>query len=107
MWSFTANAGDNIVLRLGSSGFQNNLNLYGPNGALLKTAGGNSADWILAYTATNSGTFTALVSSYYQGNSGTYSLHLAQFPEPFIVPAGAEGGLMTNGGSFSGTLTLV
>ena len=106
MWSFNANAGDNIVLRLGSSGFQGNLNLYGPNGALLKTAGGNSADWILAYTATNSGTFTALVSSYYQGNSGTYSLHLAQFPEPFIVPAGAEGGLMTNGGSFSGTLTL-
>ena len=51
-------------MRLGSSGFEGNLNLYGPNGALLKTAGGNSTDWALAYTATNSGTFTVLVGSY-------------------------------------------
>jgi len=106
MWSFTANAGDNIVLRLGSSGFQGNLRLYGPNGALLETAGGNLPDWELAYTATNSGTFTALVSSYYLGNSGTYVLHLAQFPEAFTVPAGDEGGPMTNGGDYSGTLSL-
>jgi hypothetical protein len=105
-WSFTANAGDNIVLRLGSSGFQGNLRLYGPNGALLKTAGGNSPDWELAYTATNSGTFTALVSSYYQDNTGTYVLYLAQFPEAFTVPSGDEGGPMTNGGNYSGTITL-
>jgi hypothetical protein len=63
-YTFIANAGDNVVLRLGSSGFEGNLNLYGPNGALLKTAGGNSTDWALAYTATNSGTFTVLVGSY-------------------------------------------
>jgi trimeric autotransporter adhesin len=106
IWSFTANAGDNIVLRLGSSGFSGNLNLYGPNGAFLKTAGGNSTDWELDYTATNSGTFTVLVSSYYQGNTGTYVLHLAQFPVAFIVPGGDEGGPMTNGGNHSGTLSL-
>ena len=106
LWSFTANAGDNIVLRLGSSGFQGNLDLYGPDGTLLKSAGGNAADWELAYTATKSGTFTALVSSFYAGGTGTYVLHLAQFPEPFIVPAGDEGGPMTNGGTYSGTLTL-
>ena len=106
IWSFTANAGDNIVLRLGSSGFQGNLNLYGPNGALLKTSGGNSTDWELAYTATNSGTFTVLVSSYYTEGIGTYVLHLAQIPEAFIVPAGDEGGPMTNGGNHNGTLSL-
>ena len=106
MWSFTANAGDNIVLRLGSSGFEGNLNLYGPNGALLKTAGGNSTDWELAYAATNSGTFTVLVGSYYPGGVGTYALHLAQFPEAFIVPSGEEGGPMATGGNYSGTLTL-
>jgi trimeric autotransporter adhesin len=106
MWSFTANAGDNIVLRLGSTGFEGNLNLYGPNGALLKTAGGNSTDWELAYTATNSGTFTVLVGSYYPGGVGTYALHLAQFPEAFIVPASEEGGPLTNGGNFGGALTL-
>jgi hypothetical protein len=106
LWSFTANAGDNIVLRLGSSGFEGNLELYGPNGALLKTAAGNSFDWSLAYTTTNSGTFTALVSSFYQEGIGTYVLHLAQFPEAFIVPAGDEGGPMATGGNYSGTISL-
>ena len=105
-YTFTANAGDNVVLRLGSTGFSGRLNLKGPTGALVKSAGGNDPDWVLAYTATNSGIFTVLVSSFYQGYSGTYELHLAQFPEPFIVPAGEEGGPMTNGGNFSGTLTL-
>jgi len=106
MWSFTANAGDNIALRLGSTGFQGNLNLYGPDGALLMTAGGNSTDWRMAYTATRNGTYTVLVSSYYAGGAGTYVLHLAQFPEPFTVPSGDEGGAMTNGGNYGGTLTL-
>src|ERR1019366_6711064 len=87
MWSLTANAGDNILLRLGTVGFVGDLNLYGPNGALLKTAA-SGTDAELDYTATNSGTFTALVSSYYSGTTGTYVLHLAQFPEAFIVPAG-------------------
>ncbi len=47
---------------------------------------------LIAYTATNSGTFTVLVSSWLPGGTGTYVLHLAQIPEPFIVPAGDEGG---------------
>jgi hypothetical protein len=105
LWSFTANAGDNIVLRLGTLGFDGNLNLYGPNGALLKTAA-SGTDAELDYTATNSGTFTALVSSYYSGATGTYVLHLAQFPETFIVPTGDEGGPMTNGGNHAGTNSL-
>ena len=46
------------------------------------------------------------MSSYYQGNNGTYALSLAQFPEPFIVPPGEQGGPMTNGGNYSGTLNL-
>ena len=105
MWSFTANAGNNIVLRLGTVGFVGDLSLYGPNGALLKTtASGTDAE--LDYTATNSGTFTALVDSYDYGGLGTYVLHLAQFPEAFVVPAGDEGGPMTNGGRYTGTNSL-
>src|SRR5258706_11449 len=30
-YAFTANAGDNVVLRLGSSGFEGNLELHGPS----------------------------------------------------------------------------
>ena len=105
MWSVAANAGDNIVLRLGATGFGGDLSLYGPNGALLKTvADGNDAE--LDWTATNSGTFTALVKAYSSGGTGTYALYLAQFPEPFIVPAGDAGGPMTNGGRYAGTISL-
>ena len=80
-YTFTANTGDNIVLRLGTVGFDGNLDLYGPNGALLKTAA-SGTDAELDYTATNSGTFTALVNSYFSAGVGTYVLHFAQFPGP-------------------------
>jgi hypothetical protein len=104
MWTFTANTGDTINLRLGSS-LNAKLQLYGPNGALLGLAQ-DSPDNLIAYTATNSGTFTVLVSSFGAGGTGTYVLHLAQFPEAFIVPPGDEGGGMTGSGSYVGTIDL-
>ena len=39
MWSFTANKGDSINVRLGTT-FAGNLELYGPTGALLKSPNG-------------------------------------------------------------------
>ena len=107
MFRFTANAGDSINLRLGTTNFYGELQLYGPNGALLETVGSYPVrDDLIAYSATNSGIFTVLVSDVYGGETGTYALHLAQMPEPFIVPAGDEGGAMTNAGNFTGTNTL-
>src|ERR1019366_8469370 len=105
IWTFTANTGDSINLRLGTVSFTGALQLYGPNGALLATTEG-SVDDLIAYTATNSGTFTALVSSYFIGGTGTYVLHLAQMPEAFVVPSGDDGGPMMNGGNYAGTNTL-
>jgi hypothetical protein len=106
-YTFTANTGDNINLRLGTTNFPGRLQLYGPNGALLDAVGGYPVDDdLIAYTATNSGTFTVLVSSAVTRGAGTYALHLAQVPEPFIVPAGDEGGPMTNGGNYIGAITL-
>ena len=107
MWTFSANMGDSINLRLGTTNFFGELQLYGPNGALLATVGQYPVnDDLIAYTATNTGIFTVLVSDVYGGETGTYALHLAQMPEPFIVPAGDEGGAMTNGGNFTGTISL-
>jgi hypothetical protein len=37
-------------------------------------AGGNATTWSIAYTATNSGTYAALVTSFYSGGVGTYRL---------------------------------
>src|ERR1035438_2591796 len=106
-YTFTANTGDSINLRLGTTNFPGRLQLYGPNAALLDAVGAYPVhDDLIAYTATNSGTFTVLVSSAVTGGSGTYELHLAQIPEAFIVPAGDQGGAMTNGGNYAGTITL-
>jgi hypothetical protein len=73
MWSFTACQGDSINLQLNTTNFNGYLELYGPNGALLKTSG-NSTVSSIAYTATNCGTFTVLVSSWYINGTGTYGL---------------------------------
>jgi hypothetical protein len=107
MWTFTANAGDTINLRMGTMGFDGVIDLFGPNGALLKASGATGTDdFIQNYTATNSGTFTVLISAYSAATTGTYVLHLAQFPEPFIVPSGEQGGSMTGSASYAGTITL-
>ena len=76
-WTFSANAGDSINLRLGTTNFSGKLQLFGPNGALLETVGSYPVnDDLIAYTATNSGTFTVLVSDVYGGETGTYGLTL-------------------------------
>src|SRR5882724_833522 len=83
-YTFTANTGDSINLRLGTTNFSGELQLYGPNAALLEAVGGYPVtDDSIAYSATNSGTFTVLVSDGYGGGTGTYELHLAQVPEAF------------------------
>src|SRR5207249_2340192 len=107
-WTFSASAGDYINLRIGTANFYATLVLYGPDGALVKSASdtGLKHDLPLAYQATNSGTFTLLVSSYVNGENGTYDLRLAKVPGAFVVPAGDEGGPMTNGANHTGAITL-
>src|SRR5205814_2329376 len=59
MWSFDANAGDSIVLRMGSATFNPLIRLYGPNGALVGSAGSGASGFLnvdFATSATNSGT---------------------------------------------------
>ena len=80
--------------------------LYGPNGALLENRRGTARmpSWTTPPpTAAPSRRWSAAITS---GGTGTYVLHLAQFPEAFIVPAGDEGGPMTNGGNYAGTISL-
>ena len=107
-WTFTANTGDSIALRAGAPDFRPWLNVYGANGAFLGSSGGVSAsrDASLFLTATNSGTFTVIVQSYYVSDAGPYTLHLAQFPGAFIVSPGDEGGTLTGGVSQDGEIEL-
>jgi hypothetical protein len=107
LWTFTANTGNNINLRVGTTNFDAWLQLFGPDGKLLVsgTYDGNMDAFINNYTATNSGTFTVLVSSWFSGYTGTYALHLAQIPGAFDVPAGDQGGAMNGSANYAGTIT--
>lgn len=113
LWTFTANAGDRIVLRVGEMTDNNGdfdpwIRLYSPSGVLLDSQSSYAAAEI-AVTAT-SGTFTVVVADagdaapYYLSDTGTYRLHLAKSPGAFVVPAGDDGGALVNGGTGTGTI---
>jgi cysteine synthase len=115
LWSFTASSGNSVVVRIGqltsTNYFDPWLRIYDPNGVLVGDSGApnNASAEELAFTPTNTGTYTVLVSdsSYGTfGGTGQYQLYYSQFPGPFIVPTGDEGGPMTNGGNYHGTIQV-
>ena len=109
MWSFAAQAGNAITLRVGATNFTPWIRLYGPTGAFIDaTTSGNTfaRDGFLTLTATNAGNYTAVVSATYSGQSGDYALKLALAPQPFIVGPGDQGGPLQNGFTHAGTITL-
>lgn len=112
VWSFTANAGDGIVVRLGEAVSGSSLyplvRIYGPNGALMDSAVGSFAAEVIA-RATNSGTFTVVAANYESGSfggNGNYRLTLATSAGGIVVPPGDEGGTMTNGFTHQGDLPV-
>lgn len=109
MWSFDANTGDSILLRMGSPGYRPYFQIYGPRGALLGTAGASTSadtDAYLSIRATNSGTFTVVAQSYYVNNNGPYTLHLVKAPGALVVSPGDQGGILTSGAFNTGTISL-
>ncbi|MBI3853883.1 MAG: hypothetical protein HY298_26965, partial [Verrucomicrobia bacterium] len=110
VWTFTANSGDAIIVRMGeitdtSANFTPWVRLFGPNGTLLDSGFGSSAGEV-AVTATNSGTFTVVVgdANGLLSGTGTYLLTLAKTGDPVVVSAGDDGGPMTNGVLHTGTV---
>src|SRR5258706_238889 len=67
-WTFTASAGDRIVLRgaglIDTNNFKPWLRVYDPGGVLINDSGSGNGNEVveLALTATNTGTYTVLVS---------------------------------------------
>lgn len=109
VWTFSANIGDNLALRVGAPDYRPWLQLYGPNGALIADApGGGSSqrDVSIFVQATNSGTFTVLQQSYYYDGIGPYTLSLGRFPGGYEVSPGDEGGRLTNGVAYDATIAL-
>jgi hypothetical protein len=107
-WTFTANAGENIIVRVGETATGTLipwLRLFGPNGVLL---GGdfNAAAAEVTARATNSGTFTVIVADGNNGRFGTgnYRLSLVLAGSPMVASPGDEGGPMTGAGAYDGTI---
>src|SRR5947207_3366029 len=108
MWIFTASAGERIVVRVGEvtggGNFEPQIRLYHAAGAQVGSSAGDLAAEI-AVTAAGNGTHTVVVSDVKLshsrvslGNTGTYRLHLAKVPGPFVV--GDEGGVLVPAGTY-------
>ena len=110
LWSFSAITGDRIVLRVGITtnvqNFNAGLRVYGPNGVLLGSGVLNTDANEVAVTATNSGTFTVVVGDIQGTEAGDYRLTLAKSPGAITVSPGDEGGPMTNGFVYTGTIDV-
>ncbi len=109
VWTFPANTGDNLALRVGAPGYRPWIQLYGPSGVLIQEAFGSTSshrDAAILVPATNSGTFTVVQQSYYLDGIGPYTLSLGRFPGAYSVSPGDEGGRLTNGISQDATIAL-
>ncbi|WP_372795146.1 hypothetical protein [Pontiella sp.] len=110
MWTFSADAGDSIRLRIAEVStdliaFSPWIRLYGPDGAFIDSDT-NSSDAEIVHAATTGGVYRVMVENYVSGGAGTYNLRYANTGQSFVVPAGDEGGALTNGANHAGTTEL-
>jgi len=109
VWTFTAAINDTLLARVGelSGGtpFSPRLRLLAPDGTVLKidTA---ASDVALVHRATVAGIYTIEVSASTATATGTYRLTFLKVPGTFVVPAGDDGGALTNGGDHTGSTSL-
>ena len=108
-WTFSVDVNQTIHLRVGEvsggNGFTPRLQLYGPNNVVI-TSDYDSVDARIIHRATVAGTYTAVVSGYYANDAGSYRLRLLLTPSSFVVPAGDDGGRLTNGQNHSGVIEV-
>ncbi len=111
VWTFSANSGDSIELRMGGVNLVPWMHLYGPDGALVQVApetapGGGSRDAIISTRLAMSGTFTLVTSGYYPNSAGDYSVSFLKAPGEIAITPGDEGGALTNGFTYSGSIDI-
>jgi len=108
-WTVNATAGNYLLFRVGEvsggTAFSPLVALYDPNGAQV-TYDYDSVDARIAHRANLSGLYTFVVAGYNDGDQGTYRLTFFQAPNSPVVPAGDEGGPLTNGLKHTGTIAV-
>jgi hypothetical protein len=111
-WTFSAAAGEQIIVRIAKTDLASTLNpgitLVGPTGAILRNTFGDLGAEI-DVAAPETGTYTVIVEDERSaGNPGTggYVISLAKAPGTFVVPTGDDGGAMVNGQDYTGQTHL-
>jgi hypothetical protein len=112
LWTFTASEGTAISVSIGEVGTVDNapfvpqIRLRRPDGVQIGTANNYQGAVINILSAPQTGTYTVVVDSadLPQAGTGDYLLTIANTPGTFVVPAGDQGGAMTNGANHAGTL---
>ena len=108
-WTATATAGQYLNFRVGEvsggNAFSPLIHLYGPDGALV-TYYYDSVDSRISHRTTLSGVYTLFVSGYNAGDNGTYRLTFSRIPDTPIIPVGDDGGPLTNGQNYAGSITV-
>lgn len=115
MWSFSGNAGDNLQLHVASVGFTPRIDLYGPNGELAGRYAVDATNFNLTLNCqlTNSGTYVAVISSYFFGGQGTYQLTASGISAPpgiklgAAVTSGTNLSLSASGGGSNQTFVIL
>jgi len=79
-YTFTGEAGDHIVVRMGSEAFNPELRLYAPNGILITKTTAHSSEF--ATQLTDTGTFTLLAGDIYGIDTGEYGVFLQRNNNP-------------------------
>jgi len=110
IFTFSAAAGDNIVLSAVDLGFSNSddvrLDIYGPDGGLVGSESANTG-LDLDLVASFGGTFYAVVRELGSNNFFPYRLNLQVFPDtPPLDPVDADDGELVDGQTRNGYLTF-
>lgn len=113
LWTFKANSGDTMVVRMGElvagSTLTPSLRLYGPDGVLLAQYGASAVAAEVAVRATNSGTFSVIAgdaSSFFTG-TGTYRIKLVKTGSHITTDLTSdEGGALTNATTQTGNIGI-
>src|SRR2546425_630351 len=112
VWSFTATQGDYIAVSMGevapmSSSFEPWIRLVSPTGEVVGNSAGPAAAQI-GVTAATSGTYTVIVGTktFYNviDGTGNYQLTLTKGPGAFAISPGDDGGALTNGATYAGSI---
>ncbi|MBV6522550.1 MAG: hypothetical protein MNPFHGCM_02698 [Gemmatimonadaceae bacterium] len=110
-FTFQANQGDVLAISVGelsgTADFTPWLRLASPTGQILGSTSSPTVSQVHA-VATVTGTYTMVIGTADAGNdaTGSYVLTVAKGPGSFIVPAGDQGGPMTNNVVHNGTITI-